>query len=73
MFGGVQALGLWTAFRFLRDTKLNYLVPDVSADLHLNLLDIFVLAAFTLIFIFLAKKMKIKTKAAKTKKSAKFK
>lgn len=56
MFGAVQALGLWTAWRFLHDLKLNYLVPEVSANLHLNLLDVFVLAAFTLLFIFLAKK-----------------
>lgn len=56
MFGAVQSLGLWTAWRFLHDLKLNYLVPEVSSDLHLNLLDVFVLAAFTLLFIFLAKK-----------------
>ncbi len=56
LFGAVQALGLWATWRFLKDTGLNYLVPDVSADLHLNLLDVFVLAAFILIFFFLAKK-----------------
>lgn len=56
LFGAVQILGLWTAFRFLTDTKLNYLVPDVSLDWRLNLPDLFILAAFILIFIFLARK-----------------
>lgn len=56
LFGAVQLLGLWTAFRFLTDPKLSYLVPDASMDWSLNLPNLFVLAAFVLIFIFLARK-----------------
>jgi len=56
LFGAVQGLGLWTAFRFLHDLKLSYLIPSVSTELHLNLLDVFILAAFISIFIFLARK-----------------
>ena len=56
LFGAVQALGLWAAFRFLADTKLNYLIPDASASLHLGLPDLFALVGFIFLFIFLAKK-----------------
>ena len=56
LFGAVQILGLWAAYRFLTDVRLSYLVPEVSVGWHLNLLDLFVLAAFILIFIFLASK-----------------
>lgn len=56
MFGAVQALGLWTAWRFLSDTKFNYLIPDVSSSLHLGLPDLFALVGFIFLFIFLARK-----------------
>lgn len=56
LFGAVQALGLWTAFRFLNDTKFNYLIPQVSSSLHLGLPDLFALIGFIFLFIFLARK-----------------
>ena len=56
LLGAVQVLGLWVAFRFLHDLKLNYLVPELSTDFHLNLSDIFILVAFIFFFIFLARK-----------------
>ncbi|MDP3730953.1 MAG: presenilin family intramembrane aspartyl protease [bacterium] len=56
LFGAVQALGLWTAFRFLTKPELGHLVQDVSADFHFTLTDFFILAVFIFLFIFLAVK-----------------
>src|SRR3989338_3683579 len=56
LFGAVQALGLWTAFRFLTKPELGHLVQDVSADFHFTLSDFFILAFFIFLFIFLAVK-----------------
>ena len=56
LFGVVHGLGLLAAFRFLTDSRLSYLVPEVSTNWHLNLLDIFVLVAFVFVFIFLSRK-----------------
>ncbi|TSC74305.1 MAG: hypothetical protein G01um101444_331 [Parcubacteria group bacterium Gr01-1014_44] len=54
LFGAVQALGLWVAWRFLNNPGLSQLIPDASASFRFTPADFLILAVFVFLFIFLA-------------------
>ncbi len=56
LFGAVQALGLWVAWRYLFDSEFSRLIPNTSASFRFSLADFFILAVFVFLFIFLATK-----------------